>query len=458
MRQASVSDLEPPASADASANSDTERVKLALAAGAIIGTWVWDLQADSVSVDEQFAEAFGLDPLLGREGLSRDQVIETVHPDDKPGLLDAMGEAIARGGPYSHQYRVRRRDGRYYWIEANGRIDLADDGTPLRFPGVLIDVHARRHMQRERDEALQLLQLFTQAVPGVVYAKDRDGRMLVANAGTTALIGRPPEEYLGKTDAEFLDDAEQAARVMETDRRIMESGVGEQIEEEVRRPDGSRAVWYSTKQPLRNDAGEVVGLIGSSVDITNWRVAEEARALLMREVDHRARNALATVQSIIRLSDASEPAAFKAAVAGRVDALARAQSSLSRSHWEGGRIGDIVAEEVGASAMADRFDLEGPEILLPSEAVQPLTMILHELTTNALKYGALSEPGGRVSVTWLKVEGGWSLTWVERGGGAYGEPAHQGFGSRLISRLAAQLHGATHFEWLPTGLRFRIEV
>ncbi|MGJ7582095.1 PAS domain-containing protein [Variovorax sp. RHLX14] len=123
---------------------DAERVQLALAAGAIIGTWVWDLPTDRFTVDEAFATAFGLDPALGRVGLPLAQIIETVHPDDQAGLHEAIGAVLKTGGPYAHQYRVRRRDGRYRWLEANGRVELDADGTPQRFPGVLLDVAARR--------------------------------------------------------------------------------------------------------------------------------------------------------------------------------------------------------------------------------------------------------------------------------------------------------------------------
>jgi PAS domain S-box-containing protein len=136
---------------EAIARENAERVQLALAAGAIIGTWHWDLPTDCFTVDEAFATAFGLDPELGRTGLSLEEVVATVHPDDKPGLAAAIDEAVRRGGAYAHQYRVRRVDGRYYWIEANGRVDHAEDGTPLRFPGVLLDVQERRALQEERD-------------------------------------------------------------------------------------------------------------------------------------------------------------------------------------------------------------------------------------------------------------------------------------------------------------------
>lgn len=142
---------------EAIARENVERVQLALAAGAIIGTWHWHLPSDRFTVDEAFARAFGLDPALGREGLSLGQVIATVHPEDREGLKTAITAAVSRGGAYVHQYRVRRVDGAYYWLEANGRVELAEDGTPLRFPGVLIDVEERRSVEDERDRATAAL-------------------------------------------------------------------------------------------------------------------------------------------------------------------------------------------------------------------------------------------------------------------------------------------------------------
>jgi PAS domain S-box-containing protein len=139
---------------EAVARHNVQRVQLALAAGAIIGTWFWDIASDQFTGDEAFATAFGLDPALGRSGLSLDQVVETVHPDDKAGLIEAIGAALKRGGPYVHQYRVRRSDGNYYWLEANGRVEVSPDGRPLHFPGVLIDIEARRTVEAERDKAI----------------------------------------------------------------------------------------------------------------------------------------------------------------------------------------------------------------------------------------------------------------------------------------------------------------
>ena len=142
---------------DAALAENVQRVQLALAAGAIIGTWFWDLPTDQFSVDEGFATAFGFDPAKGRSGLSLAEVVETVHPDDREGLATAIGDVIVRGGAYAHQYRTRRLDGNYYWLEANGRVELGPDGLGRKFPGVLIDLEARRAVEAERDRALAAL-------------------------------------------------------------------------------------------------------------------------------------------------------------------------------------------------------------------------------------------------------------------------------------------------------------
>ncbi|MCJ2054107.1 ATP-binding protein [Methylobacterium sp. J-070] len=163
---------------EAIARENVERVHLALAAGAIIGTWVWELPTNRFTVDEGFARNFGLDPALGREGFSLQQVVETVHPDDKPGLIKAIETVVAQGGAYAHQYRVRRDDGSYHWIEANGRVDYAPDGTPLRFPGVLLDVDERRAVEAERDRANADLRALTQTLEQRVT--ERSAELMIA--------------------------------------------------------------------------------------------------------------------------------------------------------------------------------------------------------------------------------------------------------------------------------------
>ncbi|WP_338662436.1 PAS domain-containing protein [Pararoseomonas sp. SCSIO 73927] len=159
---------------EAIARENVQRVQLALAAGAIVGTWHWDLPTDRFTVDEAFAHTFGLDPALGREGIPLARIVATVHPDDQAGLAAAINEVIARGGAYAHQYRVQRHDGRYYWIEANGRVDHGPDGTPLSFPGVVLDVQERRAVEAERDRVTAELRALTETLEQRVSERTAD--------------------------------------------------------------------------------------------------------------------------------------------------------------------------------------------------------------------------------------------------------------------------------------------
>jgi len=255
-----------------------ERVQLALDAGAIVGTWVWSIPDDRVSGDERFARLFGLDAGQCRHGLSLEAVMASIHPGDRGRVQIAINAAMARGGGYRCEYRVRTQAGEYAWVEAIGRVELDADGQPSRFPGVLRDHSDRRRAERERDQATTLLRNFVEAVPGVVYAKDLEGRLIIGNRGVAELLGVPPESYVGRTDRELLADPDQAEAVMRNDRRIMDSGIAEQVEEEIRLADGTPAWWWSHKAPML-DGGEVVGVIGASIDITDRKRIEQSLRL-----------------------------------------------------------------------------------------------------------------------------------------------------------------------------------
>ena len=159
MRQVSVlfRDITVRRRTEAALRENVQRVQLAMEAGAIIGTWIWDIPSDRFSVDDGFAAAFGVPPEKGLAGLKLEDLMQSVHPDDRDLLSIRIREALARGGAYAHQYRTRRRDGRYYWLEANGRVELTSDGHASTFPGVLIDIEGRRAVEAERDRALAAL-------------------------------------------------------------------------------------------------------------------------------------------------------------------------------------------------------------------------------------------------------------------------------------------------------------
>jgi PAS domain S-box-containing protein len=202
-------------------------------------------------------------------------------------------------------------------------------------------------------------------------------------------------------------------------------------------------------------------LIGVTLDITERRKAEEERRLLMREVDHRAKNALAVVHSVVRLTKASDPALYAAAVEGRVRALARAHDLLARDRWSGASLMDLAAEELAAHVANGQVTFGGPPVRIAPGAVQPLSMVLHELATNAARYGALSRVGGQIAVTWWLEDGDgpFRVRWTERGGPPITAPAEAGFGSRLIDvTIRGQLGGSARFDWQAEGLVCDLEI
>lgn len=187
--------------------------------------------------------------------------------------------------------------------------------------------------------------------------------------------------------------------------------------------------------------------------------ADEVQLLLAREVDHRAKNLLAVVQAVMRMSRADSKEEFVAAVCERVNALARVHSLLAQEGWEG--IGLLALAERELAAHADRVTLHGPSVSLASTAAQPMSMLLHELSTNSVKYGALSTPEGRVKVSWSlePAESRLHLCWRESDGPAVAQrPPRQGFGTRVIDTSVAQLGGTVQRHWQPSGLLCKVRL
>lgn len=197
------------------------------------------------------------------------------HPDDQRMAEEAFMAAAAEQGPYRIEFRLRRADGVYRWVIDAAAPRFGEDGRFLGHVGSVIDIDERREAEDALRRVNTLLEAVMEAVPGVVYAKDHAGRMLAANRGTVELVGKPLTQIIGRTDVEFLDDAAQAEEVMANDARIMVANRTEVLEEAVSRPDGSRATWLSTKAPFRDAGGAVIGLVGSSIDITERKDTEE---------------------------------------------------------------------------------------------------------------------------------------------------------------------------------------
>src|SRR5712671_6376231 len=238
-------------------------------------------------------------------------------------------------------------------------------------------------------------------------------------------------------------------------RALVDSGLPQQTEFRVRRPNGEIRWCASTAAATRDSAGTVVRISGVTMDITERKDAEERQSLLAREVDHRAKNAMAIVQSIVRLTKANGIADYAAVIEGRIKALSRAHAILSDSRWQGADLAKLVDDELAPyrSSGADRILVAGPNVLLAATTAQTLALALHELATNAAKYGALSQASGRLELNWEVQPQAIVVNWRETGGPSTHAPRQTGFGTRIItSSVERQLGGKATFDWLVEGL------
>jgi PAS domain S-box-containing protein len=221
----------------------------------------------------------------------------------------------------------------------------------------------------------------------------------------------------------------------------------------VNRPDGEMRWCVGTAAATTDKRGRVVRVSGVTVDITERKRAEERQNLLTREVDHRAKNALALAQSIVRLTRADNVKTYVNAVEGRINALARVHTILSLSSWQGAEISKLVDEEIAAYSMGGQIRLSGSELQLEPATAQTLALALHELVTNSAKYGALSTLSGQLSIGWGVEDQVLALTWEETGGPLVQTPTSRGFGTRsLMASVESQLGGQALFDWRAEGL------
>ena len=242
--------------------------------------------------------------------------------------------------------------------------------------------------------------------------------------------------------------------LVEIARGMSQGARTQQTEFRVVRPNGEIRWCIGTAAASLDEAGRVVRINGVTVDITDRKEADERQVLLAREVDHRARNALAVIQSIIRLTRAKSVEEYVQAIEGRIKALARAHALLSDSRWRGADLATLVAEELAPYRASDKIQYNGPDISLQPATAQGLALALHELATNAAKHGALSSPAGKVSLEWALDSDALILRWSEEDGPRIFEPSSRSFGLKVIvASIEQQLGGKAVFDWNPEGLR-----
>jgi PAS domain S-box-containing protein len=276
------------------------------------------------------------------------------------------------------------------------------------------------------------------------------------------LMGFAPESF-GATLAGALDHVhpEDRERFLALVRDGTADDRSHSCELRFIRPDGSVRWSLAAGQVIRNATQQAIRFAGVDLDITQRKEAEERQHMLVRELDHRARNLLAVVQSVLHLSRASTTADFIAAVEGRIRALSRTHTLLSEARWQGVDLGRIVEEEMApfSTEQSKKIAAAGAAVSLPPPAAQSLALALHELVTNAIKHGALSVPEGSLSLAWEMDAEALVLRWVEAGGPAPRQPMRQGFGTKVISAgIEQQLGGRALFEWRAEGLHVTLTI
>lgn len=380
----------------------------------------------------------------------------------------AVAEVLQTGKPVrDRESIVERPDGSRLIVLTNVDPLLDDEETLIGVVSCFQDITEFRQARSKLQDQEQSFRDLLEALPAAIYTTDADGKVTFFNRAAAALAGREPklgeDEWcvtwrLYKTDGTPLPHDEcPMALALKSGEPIRGA------EAIVERPDGARFPMVPYPTPLRDANGRVVGAVNMMVDISERKKAEMQQKALIDEVNHRVKNTLATVQSLAgqTLRGAAVPKDVRDTFEARLLALSRVHDQLAREQWERAEI-ETVLKDVFApyrNGHADRIRLGGAAVRLKPKIALTLAMVLHELATNAMKYGALSAPDGTLTVTWRLANGRLRIDWQEAGGPLVVVPREQGFGARLLKRgIEQELGGTAHLAFDSAGVRCTIDI
>ena len=454
---------------EAIAGDSAEReLKLRLAIEATrIGIFDYDVAADRLEWDARTRELFGVAP--EGEVTYAGSFLANLHPDDHDMADGAVKAALdpAGDGLFDIDYRIVPVDGRLVrWLSARGRAVFGDGGA-ARLVGAVRDITERRTADDKIASALERYTLVGKATNDAIWDWDLVTDYVTWNEALATAYGWPldeveptPQWWIERVHPEDRDQAYLDIR------RVIEGG-GADWRHEYRFlcADGRYASVFDRGNMIRDARGAPVRMIGAMLDLTDRKEAEERQRLLNHELSHRMKNQLAMVQAIASqtMRGAASLEAAGETLSGRLMALAKAHDVLLEGKAGAARLSSIAAEALRVHADdAERIEIRGPDVQVGSKATLPIVLMLHELGTNAVKYGALSAPEGRIAVEWQvsgpKGEEAFRLTWRERNGPKVSAPARQGFGIKLIERgLALQLGATVSIDYAPEGVACVLE-
>jgi PAS domain S-box-containing protein len=369
---------------------------------------------------------------------------QSVHdPDQLPGAMARWTASIATGEPFEMTFPLRGADGVFRPFLTRVQNVRGPGGEIVRWYGVNTDVSAQVEAEaalRERESMFR--GIFESRLAGMAIVDLASGEVLAVNDALLEITGQPREIFFEHEAWWRITPAEYHHLDRAAIEQILETGAAEPFDKEYLRPDGSRV-------PVRVAAAVVPGkphqIVVHVSDISARRRAEAHQRLLVDELNHRVKNTLAIVQGIaqqIFKGEADGPAA-REAFEGRLAALSAAHNVLTERKWERASVREVVNSTIAPySGQPAPFSIDGPDVDLSPKTAVALALSLHELCTNAAKYGGLSVPGGRVELAWACDEERLRLRWRELGGPPVLAPARRGFGTRMLERgLAAELGG-----------------
>jgi PAS domain S-box-containing protein len=446
---------------EAALKNTNDRLELALDC-AELGTWSLDLKSKRFENDVRDRHIHGHGPDAPPQTLAG--MRSQVHPEDLS-QLDAAFAALRRvGGSNRAEYRLtpradEDRTSPVRWVSIIGAVVRRSDGQPLKLLGVTRDI-------TERKKAVQIAQRLVSIVESsddAIVSKDLNDIITSWNNGAERLFGYCAEEVIGKSISILIPpDRQDEERAIASRNRLGQPA--NHYETIRRRKDGTPVDISLTVSPLYDAASVVIGASIIARDITARKRAEEHQRLLKAELDHRVKNVLATVSAIVdQTQEASNTHAdFVAALSHRIKSLANTHELLSQGQWRGVSLAEIVRREFAPYA-TNKTTIDGPSVTLKAEATQAVAMVLHELTTNAAKYGGLSARGGGVMLRWRWVWNGsgarLAIEWQEVGGPHVASPSRSGYGTSIVREVIPfELGGIVDLEFAADGVRCRLEI
>ncbi len=423
------------------------RLEQALEAARMI-TWDW---TEDENVVHYNPEALGV-------MATNDRTLEAggalLHPADQVRVIAAVRQALAEGSDFRQEFRVMTPGGPR-WVSSAARV-MTDEQGRRYMSGVLADINEQR-------EAIAQFEVLANNIGPLTWMADTNGRFTWISQRWTEVTGATID-YLNHPDSAALHDSAGYDDLMRHYEACIRNGVPWEDVFWMKCVDG-RARWFlGQAMPIREDDGSIRHWFGSCTDITAQRAAEEHQRLLANELNHRVKNMLAVVQSLAMQSRRSADTidGFIESFSGRLQALSAAHGILTEEAWKGALLADVL-RGVLAAFIPDiddpRLLLGGPDIWLAPSVATNLSMAIHELATNAVKYGALSTLDGRILVHWDVVDGALALEWNESGGPPVALPSRRGFGSRLIEQgITRELGGRACIDYLQGGLVARVQL